>query len=792
LTTRIFEAVVAVAVSLTFVVAPSVASEHVDNTAAGDLFSNPKPPIETHRLAAASQTFGLAGRGPDTVRVEVLVDPDSESSVADLIDDVGGRIVGSAPGVLLADLPATQASSLASSDDAISNVRDPEPINLPPGESAISTAAVGAGGLPSLVGADAWHAKGYTGAGIRVGIIDYFGGEHWASAQAAGTVPAVSGVFCRNTGSSCDLWSAGDAHGVAVAEAIHAVAPDAQLYLATVVTTTDLAAAVSWFDANGVTIVNRSLVSVLDSQGNGTGPQNAVVNDAVARGMAWFNAAGNHASVSGTQLGKYWRGTWVDGNGNGWLDFAPGDETLGMFCLPGFQGFRWSDWSGNATDYDVYVIDTDGIVLLGSESDQTTGAQPLEFTGPQAIDCDANPVVYLAVRLFSPGNGPDGDVLEFMYNGDGLEYSQNPYSVASPVADSANSGVMVVGAIDPGDGTAIGSYSSRGPTNDNRTKPDVVAPSCYPSVVYVGMCFNGTSGATPVAAGAAAILVGSGMATTPSAISSYIRSHAIDRGAAGTDNVYGAGQLKLGAPPVPLGVEAHNLGFVDPGQGLWHLFDGSGKQVKQFYFGNPGDYPILGDWNCDGIETVGMYRQSDGYVYLRNSNTQGNADIRFFFGDPGDVPVAGDFDGDGCGTVSIYRPSNQKFYIINKLGKNDGGLGAATTSYVFGNPGDNPFVGDFDGDGLETVGLHRESTGLVYFRNSHTQGNADVQFIFGDPGDRLVAGDWNDTGIFSPALFRPSNNVAYFRFTNSQGNADAQFHPAGSLPNWLPVAGRMG
>jgi hypothetical protein len=232
---------------------------------------------------------------------------------------------------------------------------------------------------------------------------------------------------------------------------------------------------------------------------------------------------------------------------------------------------------------------------------------------------------------------------------------------------------------------------------------------------------------------------------------------------------------------------ADETGLVDPASGNWYLYDDAGALTTSFFFGDPGDYPFVGDWDGDGIETPGLYRQADGYVYLRNSNTQGNADIRFFFGDPGDVPIAGDFDNDGFDTVSIYRPSNQTFYIINKLGAGDGGLGAADTSYVFGDPGDKPFVGDFDGDGVETVGLHREPTGLVYFRNSHTQGNADSQFIFGDPGDRLIAGDWNDDGMFSPALFRPSDTTMYFRYTNTQGNADAQFIVGSG--SWLPVGG---
>jgi hypothetical protein len=234
-------------------------------------------------------------------------------------------------------------------------------------------------------------------------------------------------------------------------------------------------------------------------------------------------------------------------------------------------------------------------------------------------------------------------------------------------------------------------------------------------------------------------------------------------------------------------VDSDRIGLVDVGSGQWHL-RGLGGSVASFFYGNPGDVPFVGDWDCDGVDTPGLYRQSDGFAYLRNENSQGVAQVRFFFGNPGDVPLAGDFDGDGCDSLSIYRPSEARFFIINELGSNDSGLGAADFDYVFGNPGDKPFVGDFDGDGTDTVGLHRESTGFVYFRNSHTQGNADAQFFFGDPGDRLVAGDWgNIDGTDSPAVFRPANATFYFRYSNSQGNADETL-TFGS-PTHIPVAG---
>ena len=235
-----------------------------------------------------------------------------------------------------------------------------------------------------------------------------------------------------------------------------------------------------------------------------------------------------------------------------------------------------------------------------------------------------------------------------------------------------------------------------------------------------------------------------------------------------------------------------SIGIVDTATGEWYLRSPDGQTTK-FFYGSPGDLPFVGDWDCDGDETPGLYRQSDGFVYLRNSNTQGIGEIRFFFGNPGDIPLAGDFNGDGCDSVGIYRPSEGSIHVINQLGANEGGLGAADFSYFFGDPGDKPFVGDFDGDGDDEVGLHRESTGLVYFRFSTTQGVAEAQFIFGDPGDKMVAAEWAARGTPGPesvGLFRPSNCTSFLRFTNSQGVADQTI--VYGMPTGAPVAGDFG
>jgi hypothetical protein len=240
-----------------------------------------------------------------------------------------------------------------------------------------------------------------------------------------------------------------------------------------------------------------------------------------------------------------------------------------------------------------------------------------------------------------------------------------------------------------------------------------------------------------------------------------------------------AGPLTLSIPPgvnlCPQGRDCDTTAFQDSG-GRFKIFTyaTSGAAQASFYYGNPGDVAFSGDWDCNGSETLGLYRRSDGYVYLRNSNTEGIADISFYFGNPGDLPVAGDFNGNGCDTVSIYRPSEARFYIINKLGSSDTGLGAAEYSFMFGNVGDKPFVGDFNGDGVDTIGLHRETSGLVYFRNSNTSGIADFQFIFGNPGDKLVAGDWDGNNHDTIGVYRPVNGMFYARNSNTTGVADSQ------------------
>src|SRR4051812_20271432 len=57
-----------------------------------------------------------------------------------------------------------------------------------------------------------------------------------------------------------------------------------------------------------------------------------------------------------------------------------------------------------------------------------------------------------------------------------------------------------------------------------------------------------------------------------------------------------------------------------------------------------------------------------------------------------------------------------------------------------------------------------------YLRNTATSGSADIVFQYGDPGDVPFFGDWDGDGIETPGVFR--DGVWYLRNSNDTGSAD--------------------
>ena len=195
-------------------------------------------------------------------------------------------------------------------------------------------------------------------------------------------------------------------------------------------------------------------------------------------------------------------------------------------------------------------------------------------------------------------------------------------------------------------------------------------------------------------------------------------------------------------------------------------FTFGGKTVR---FGQLNDKPIIGDWDGDGYDEIGLFRSSTSMFYLVTRNwadlppNVGAADKDIPFSYPEDIPIAGDWDGDD--DIGGYYPGTFYLYRLN--------LGSSTaTSYrdvPFGNFGDIPLIGDWDNDGDDDVAVCRKydlhNNPTYYFDLDHTGGQHEIgPYEWGDNDDIPIAGRWNAGSGDKIGVYRPSTGEFFLNY----------------------------
>ena len=142
------------------------------------------------------------------------------------------------------------------------------------------------------------------------------------------------------------------------------------------------------------------------------------------------------------------------------------------------------------------------------------------------------------------------------FSQDSLGVAVAEHSIENP-AESAAPGFLAVGAADWATPTVIESFSSRGPTTDGRTKPDITGADRGGSVSYGSRGFAGTSQASPHVAGLAALVRQHSPLLTPAGVADFLKTNAIPRGTV-PNNTWGHGLAHLPAltPGAPADVVA--------------------------------------------------------------------------------------------------------------------------------------------------------------------------------------------------------------------------------------------
>ena len=409
-------------------------------------------------------------------------------------------------------------------------------------------------------GAPLWHALGFTGKGVKVGVIDI--GFSGLPGLLGSELPATVSARCyadvgRPTSqlSACD--NEGELHGTAVAEALLDVAPDASLYIADPQTNGDLASAVDWMAAQGVQVINYSVGGPWDGPGDGTSPYSDsplnTVDAAIERGIVWASAAGNEGRSA-------WFGRFRDADGDGFHEFYHESE---FSCFSGSGDMaeiqlRWQgEWLSDdrLADLDFYLYDhTRGYsvnpVAGGVEFQRETGI-PSEGTTYQT---NAGDMLCIAVYHDRTHPAPDPGWIQLVM----LKSEQlSPYTVGGSIgnpAESANPGLLAVGAAPWHSTRTTEEYSSVGPTPDGRIKPDLVGVDRADSASSGGE-FMGTSQAAPHIAGLAALVLDAYPTLRPREVAAYLKRntdrrthHDLFGGLAHPNNLWGYGLARL--PPI--------------------------------------------------------------------------------------------------------------------------------------------------------------------------------------------------------------------------------------------------
>ena len=260
-------------------------------------------------------------------------------------------------------------------------------------------------------------------------------------------------------------------------------------------------------------------------------------------GIVWVNSAGNAGQ-------RTWFGAYSNSDGDSYIDFNGFDEGIDIQLKAGDEitvQLRWEDsWSGATSDFDLFVYDHPTKVVVASSFDPQGGAAGhIPYESVNYIASHDGP--YFVSVLHYSGSTPRWIQLA-VWAVDPIQHHTGSGSITNP-AESANPGMLAVGAAPWYDVNTIEPYSSRGPTPDGRVKPDIVGADCGATALRpldeYGDGFCGTSQAAPHVAGMAALVRQRFPTYTTVEVANYLKEHTEQRESPDPNNTWGHGFAKL-------------------------------------------------------------------------------------------------------------------------------------------------------------------------------------------------------------------------------------------------------
>jgi len=514
------------------------------------LAESPKIQEALARLLAGETAIGAAQQ-PFEGFIRVVIEAAESDQLVSLkraILDLGGRVEVSI-GVKIQALLPRRAVQLLAAQPEVALIRLP------------FTPVAAQGGIVSegveITEADRWHAAGFKGQGVKVAVLDagFRGYERLLGRELPPAEKVITRSFRADGDIECRRCDRDEqVHGLAVAEIVHDMAPEATLYLVNFNTDVEFEAAVAWLISEGVDVVNTSFGFLTTScPYEGTGFLDPVFEEARENGIFWAASAGNEGR-------QHWAGTFTDPDGDGLNNFFQDDESQTLRNLK--QGemvvaiLWWDDPCRRApNDYDLVLTDRGGSELERSFRAGPRGGWPLEMLVAE-IPRDGT----YELKLERTRGGKDNRLsLVILYQRPEHIIPEGSAGLREPEMSRF---VISVGATDLRN--RLEDFSSQGPAPDGRLKPEIVAPNRVSNRTF--RPFGGTSASSPHVAGAAALVKSAFPAFGPVEIWEFLKERAEDLGVPGPDGRYGYGLLTLGPAPTvgppaaPSGLQARAVG----------------------------------------------------------------------------------------------------------------------------------------------------------------------------------------------------------------------------------------
>ena len=184
----------------------------------------------------------------------------------------------------------------------------------------------------------------------------------------------------------------------------------------------------------------------------------------------------------------------------------------------------------------------------------------------------------------------------------------------------------------------------------------------------------------------------------------------------------------------------------NPEGGLTWLIDLGNDNVPdlQHKYGLAGDTAVLGDWNGDGSDDPGVVRANpaagrlDWYLDTSRVEYANPTSRAYGLTSRGHRPVVGDWNGDGRDDLGVVE-NGANGLLTWLLDTNGDKFADITREYGLVAQKHSPIVGDWNGDGRDDLGVTvKENGGLTWLLDTSGDKFADITKFYGLSGDRPI------------------------------------------------------